>query len=154
MKKQTLASFGLSLVFMIAAIFAVAVPARADNNPETRITYEVPFDFYVGNDKMTAGKYEVRRISEAAYQIRSIETAKSVIVPAQQLTGDENRVKTAKLVFNRYGKQSFLRAIYTQIRTSGRLLTESKTERRIKEERESENNLAKAKPEAVEIAAQ
>lgn len=154
MKKQTLASFGLSLVFMIAAIFAAAVHARANNDYGTRITYQVPFDFYVGNDKMPAGKYEFHRVSESAYQIRNAENSKSVFVHANQLTGDENRVKTAKLVFNRYGKNNFLRIIYTQARTGGRLVNESKTERRVIKDSESDSNLAKVKPTIVEIEAQ
>ena len=154
MKKQTLASFGLSLVFMIAAIFAAAVPARANDDFGKRIVYNVPFDFYVGNDKMAAGKYEIQRVSDSVYQIHNVESSKSVLISAQQQTGKENLVKTAKLVFNQYGKSNFLRAIYTQVRTSGRLLNESKAERRMKKVGEPENNLAKSKPSVVEVEAQ
>ena len=154
MKKHTLASFGLSLVFMIAAIFTAAIPARANNDYGTRQTYEVPFDFYVGNDKMAAGKYEIQRVSETVYQIRGVKNSKSVFVPAYQPTGDENQVKSAKLIFNKYGQNRFLRAIYTQVRNAGRIINESKTERHARKESESENNLAKVKPTIVEIAAQ
>lgn len=154
MKKHTLASFGLSLVFMIAAIFAAAVPARAGNDYSMQVTYKVPFDFYIGNDKMTAGKYEIQRISESVYQIRKVEGAKSVFVYANLPARNENRVKNAKLIFNQYGQHHFLREIYTQIRTTGRLVNESKTERRIRKEKESEINLARVKPTTIEIAAQ
>ena len=154
MKKQTMASYGLSLVFMIAAIFAVATPAHAQNNYGTRTTYEVPFDFNVGNDKMAAGKYEVQRVSEWAFQIRSVENSKSVFVAAHTPTGDEDQVKTAKLLFNQYGQNHFLRAIYTQIRADGRLVKESKTERRVKKESENDINLAKFKQTTVVIQAQ
>jgi hypothetical protein len=154
MKKQTLASFGLSLVFMIAAIFTAAVPARANDDYGTRQTYDVPFDFYVGNDRMAAGKYEIQRVSETLYQIRSVKKSKSVFVLAYQPTSNENQVKSAKLVFNQYGQNRFLRIIYTQVRSAGRIVSESKTERYAQKESESENNLAKVKPTIVEIAAQ
>ena len=154
MKKHTLASFGLSLVFMIAAIFTAAIPARASNDYGRRQTYSVPFDFYVGNDKMAAGKYEIQRVSETLYQIRSVKNSKSVFVSAYQPMSDENQVKSAKLVFNQYGQNRFLRIIYTQIRTAGRFVNESKTERHAQKESKSENNLAKVKPTIVEISAQ
>ena len=151
MRKQTLASFGLSLVFMFAAVFAVATPARANNVSGASITYEIPFDFYIGDKKMAAGKYEIQRISQAVYQIYNVKSEKLMLVAAQIPTGDENSVKSAKLVFNQYGQHHFLRRIYTQTRADGRFLNESKTERRVKKDGESEENLAKNKLRVVEV---
>lgn len=151
MRKQTLASFGLSLIFMFAAILGVAAPAQAANNFGARLTYEVPFDFYVGDEKMAAGKYEVQRISQSTYQIRSVKSEKSMLVAASVQTGDENSVKSAKLVFNQYGQHHFLRRLYLQTHANGRLLNESKTERRVKKESESEENLAKSKSRVVVV---
>lgn len=151
MRKQTLASFGLTLIFMFAAIFAVATPARANNANDGGITYEVPFDFYIGDVKMAAGKYEIQRISQAIYQIYNVKSEKLMLVAAHVRTGDENSVKSAKLVFNQYGQNRFLRRIYTQTGADGRHVDESKTERRVKRESESEENLAKNKLRVVEI---
>jgi hypothetical protein len=151
MKKQTLASFGLSLVFMFAAILGAAAPAQAADNFGARLTYEIPFDFYVGDEKMAAGKYEVQRISQWTYQIRSVASEKSMLIAAHTPTGDEDSVKSAKLVFNQYGQHHFLRKVYTQTRANGRFLNQSKTERRVKMESESEENLAKGKRGVVEI---
>jgi hypothetical protein len=154
MRKHTLASFGLTCAFVLAAIFAAAFPASAAKNDYgTRITYAVPFDFYIGNKKMTAGSYEVQRVSETVYRIYSATDKESILVAAQISTNDDKQVQSAKLVFNRYGQHNFLRRVYTQTRANGHSLNESKTERRVRKERESDDNLAK-KAEVVEIKAE
>ncbi|MDQ4123132.1 MAG: hypothetical protein M3209_16980 [Acidobacteriota bacterium] len=153
MRKRTLASFGLSLVFMFAAIFILGEPIEASTDYGKRTTCDVPFSFYVGNDKMEAGKYEIQRLSETTYQIRNIESEKSVLVLAQRSNNYENSVNSAKLVFNQYGQHNFLRKIYTQPRSNGLMVSESKTERKVKKESESDENLAKNK-RVVEIKAE
>jgi hypothetical protein len=120
------------------------------------MTITVPFEFHVNNKKFEAGKYEIRQLKADMFLLRKADGDDSILISASTGAGSEKQVESEKVIFQRYGNQYFLREIYHQPQTSGRMLSESKAERRArKEAEESEDNLAQtnAKPEKVEIVA-
>ena len=154
MKKQILravTSFGL---FSILALVAAAGPARAQS--PVNISVDVPFDFYVGDKRMPAGRYTVKR---------AVKDTNRTLVVAGDREGERAAATTAPvagrearqsaLVFHRYGGEYFLRSARTVGETEGREFNESKLERAA---RQGRRLLVKrggdgVRPEVVEVTA-
>lgn len=146
MKLQSLKLFVATLFIGICA----AVPSFA----QSTVGFEIPFDFQVGKAKFTAGKYEVRKMDTQKYVLVNPETRKSLIVIALAPVGDGKDVRTAKLVFNRYGETHFLREIYQTKGTVGAGLAESKAEKQIRRGRSAGEQLADAGRVSIDRSAQ
>lgn len=127
MKKQFLRAvtgFGL---FSTLALVAAAGAAQAQS--PARLTVDVPFDFYVGDQLMPAGRYTVRRAVRDNDRTLVVagekegDRAAGVTAPA---AGRES--KRGALVFHRYGGEYFLRSAWTEGGAEGREFRESKRE--------------------------
>ena len=150
MKTQSFKLFAAALVLGLAAVFGTAASANAQD----KMTFEVPFAFYVGKDKLAAGKYEIARVSEAGYWLRNVEAGTSSLVRFNLQTPGLDRAESEKVVFNRYGDTYFLRNLYDRAGDIGRGLTESKLEKELRRGgRENQEQLAdkKKKPEQVSV---
>jgi hypothetical protein len=117
-----------------------------------RVNVNIPFDFNVGDKEFKAGKYYVDRYTSTnTLIIRSSDNKDSAnfIVSDQRDKSDEGK---ARLVFNRYGSQSFLSQIYDGIDPMGNKLGKSKTER---EAAKKSNTITQnhGEPEVISIAA-
>ncbi len=154
MKKQILraaTSFGL---FSVLALAAATGTARAQS--PVRLSVDVPFDFYVGDRLMTAGRYTVRRAVRDTNRTLVVagrgegERASATTAP---IAGREAR--QSALVFHRYGGQHFLRGAWTVGEAEGREFGESEQERAARRERRLlvRRGGGGAKPEVVEITA-
>lgn len=153
MKKQSLVALFLGMAFFAFAVFANPTTTLAAGNG-VKLTITVPFDFQVNDKKYEAGEYEIQRLNENLFLIRKADGEASGLVSSSIGAGNASQIKEEKIVFQRYGSKYFLREIYHQRQTSGRLLNESKSEKRArKEAAESEDNLAQKKSEKVEILA-
>lgn len=128
MKKQILrAATGFGLFSVLALVAAVGA-ARAQS--PVNISVDVPFDFYVGDQLMPAGRYTVKR---------AVRDANRTLVVAGQKEGDRAAAATAPvagresrrsaLVFHRYGDEYFLRSAWAAGDAEGREFRESKRER-------------------------
>ena len=151
---KALAKFGL-LVAMI--VIATGAPAKAQTL-EYPLNANIPFDFTVGNEKLTAGKYSLRRAQPSAGDMivqitggeHSIITRSTV--PVETFRPREKSV----LIFHRYGDEYFLVQVWPAGGTTGRELIKSRAEREA--QRKTHDNVGMAamkapQPETVTIVA-
>jgi hypothetical protein len=137
------------LIFAAFAIVSINSSAFAGDKV---LTVEIPFDFYVKNEKLEAGKYEVKKNTESIFVLRSVETGKQILMTATISTANDND-KIERVVFNQYGDRYFLRSVFWHRTASGRDLGESKTERKIRKEAQDDSQLAKgAKAKTVSLS--
>ncbi|HRH43626.1 MAG TPA: hypothetical protein PKY82_18495 [Pyrinomonadaceae bacterium] len=123
MKILNIKSFVLSLFFAIIVIFSSnAVFAQSNNS-----SVEIPFEFHIGNEIVSAGKYELRRISPNTFLL--INDSVKILAQTPLMLDDKKSAAAEKLVFNRYGNEYFLRQIFTGSNSVGRGLYESKAEK-------------------------
>lgn len=150
MKSQSLNLFAIAFVFGLVTIFASAPAANA----QSKLSFEFPFEFHVGKEKLAAGKYEMVKIKYGRYLLRNAATKSSSLVIFENSTGDINKSETETVVFNRYGDTYFLSSLYDRRGDVGKAMLESKYEKQIRAEtRENENQLAgkRKKPEQVSV---
>lgn len=143
MKTQFFRFLVLTFAFLI---FSVA--AFAQSNP---MSVEIPFNFHVGNEKLAAGKYNIRRISANSFLLRSEDGEGKVLVQTPLTLEVEKSAASEKLVFNRYGNKYFLRQIFANRANVGRSLYESKTEKMTRRGLDTEMEAKTGKPEKVEV---
>ncbi len=142
MKKQLIRIAALTL---FVTTFAVT-SARAQN-PSNNQMVTIPFDFFVGADKLPAGVYTVRpEESRAAMKIQHRDQPKSLyfLIHPIQSPSIQDR---SKLVFRKYGDDYFLSQVWTVGRATGEELNKTKRERIL------EREIAKRadKPESVAV---
>ena len=129
MKKQAFRTITmLSLLLMLAG-----VSVNAQQLSENLIAVDVPFDFAVGETKLPAGKYTLRRtISTSSADQLLIQNAEARVEMRTGLTRP-NRAseiqRKSKLVFNRYGGEYFLSQVWMAGSDTGRDLFKSRGER-------------------------
>lgn len=147
MKTQILKSFMLTFIVGMALILMSATESNAQTG--TTIRVKIPFDYTIGNKTLSAGKYDVMKIAEGLFRIRS-EDSKHSMLTQPKCDVESNGKSFAKLVFKRYGNEYFLSQIWLGS-TTGVELHKSKAERKA----EANMRLAKndAKPEVVEVIA-
>jgi len=111
--------------FVLGALLGV-IPALAQRPLE----FNVPFDFSIGAQSWSAGKYVVTFPHQSVLLIRTRDHKKGTFVmtnAAQSSTSSE----PSRLVFNRYGEKHFLSKIWMPYSNDGRVLNKSKTETEI-----------------------
>ena len=115
----------LSLVFGLVVLLAAA-SAEA----KIRVVADVPFDFRVGNELLPAGRYTVENHveSEPIVVIRSEDRRTSISVQSHAAV-QRKLPETGKLLFHRYGRNYFLRGVWTIGNPTGRQLAASKAEK-------------------------
>lgn len=149
MKTQFLKLFTLSFAFVIVSAFS-ATTALAQYGAPLKV--EIPFNFYVGNERFTAGKYEVKRLGTNSFQIQNQAGNAEILAQATIVLGENKSIENAKLIFNRYGNKYFLRQIFTARFLEGRGLYESKTEKTLRRGLKNDNETAiKTKAEQIAV---
>jgi len=144
-----------SILSIVAAIGFMFVVSAASAYAQT-ITVNVPFEFKVGEKTLPAGTYRVKKHSNNATTIVvSKSDLKETGISLSQNMYTNGNPEKSKLVFHRYGNQSFLSEIVIQGRQIGYELSTSKSERKTIEEARTRyltQNIVK--PEIVEIIAE
>ena len=151
MKSQSLKLFAMAFVLGLTAVFS-----SVSANAQSKLNFEAPFDFHVGSEKLSAGKYELIKLDYAKYQLKSVETQKSRLVLFDVALSNKDENADERVVFNRYGETYFLRGLFAGVGAPGQQTFESKYEKRIRKGAgEVQNQLAgeKAKPEQVSVKA-
>lgn len=145
MKTQFLRFLVLTFAFLIFSVSAFAQYG-------TRMQVEIPFNFNVGNEKLTAGNYEINRISTTSFLFRN-KTGSVTVLAQAPLTFETAKNSTIeKLIFNRYGDRYFLRQIFSTRNNVGRALYESKSEKMVRQGIKGDDEMAKkAKPDQVVV---
>jgi hypothetical protein len=123
MKKQ---AFGILTMFgLLLVVTAVSVHAQSK-----RSIINIPFNFNVGQKTLPAGEYTVeplRKDSQTVWLVENRSQHASVLFTTTSVWTSETKEET-KLVFNRYGDQSFLSQIWTAGDNSGRELPRRRSE--------------------------
>jgi hypothetical protein len=141
---STFAMLGLALLMTV-----VSVQAQSGGKLEVN----VPFEFQIGSETLSAGEYSVKRLTQNSVLVRSADGQRSVIAQTPRtITADDNgKAAFEKLVFNRYSNQYFLSQVWMVRGSDGRELHKSDAE----QQAASSQAMAKAgaKPQQVEVAA-
>src|SRR5262245_7614929 len=109
---KAFASLGFVLMLMTSS-------AEAQTLDKTRV--RIPFDFVVGESKLKAGTYLIKRVSDNALVIRSEENGASMIVNTPHALGMREEKSGRSVVFKRYGDSHFLTQVWLRA-DSGRQL--------------------------------
>jgi hypothetical protein len=126
MKRQI--AKGLAML-MVTLALAAASAAVANGQSNHALTAQVPFEFVVGEDALSAGEYSVRSIDQARDAIEIMNRDGKSLVRLSSPAERRGTAKAAKLVFHRYGNTYFLSQIWMAGEDSGRELAKSKQER-------------------------
>ena len=139
----------MALVLGLVAVFGVA-SASAQSN----LSFEAPFAFHIGKDKLAAGKYNLQKMSYNKFLLRNKETneARLVIFDIDMNEGNSNEPE--RIVFHRYEETYFLRGVFDRAGSDGHQTVESGYEKQVRKGTATrENQLAgeKTKPEKVSV---
>jgi len=139
-----------TMIALLVLVGSMAVAANAQNNGR-RLVATIPFQFNVGDKTLPAGEYSVAQVNpssdRAVLQLCSKDGRSSVMVRMNDVIG--KAPERAKLVFNRYGKQSYFAAAWIDGDASGLQAQKSRAERATQRELAA----LKAGRELVEVAA-
>jgi hypothetical protein len=149
MKSQSLKLFAMAFVLGLATIFAAGSASA-----QTKSSFKTSFDFHVGKEKLSAGKYELQRLDAGKYWLRNLETKKSRIVYFEIAESAADSTAAQRVTFNRYGETYFLRSLFEEEKRDGKRIIESGYEKQVRKGAAGrENQLAgeKTKPEKVSV---
>jgi len=141
MKKQLIRIAALTL---FVTTFAVTLQAQ---NSSSNQMVTIPFDFFVGADKLPAGAYTLRAEDSRTamkIQLRDQSSGRYFLIHPIESPSIQDR---SKLVFHKYGNDYFLSQVWTAGRATGEELNKTKSQQRL--ERELANQAGK--PESVAI---
>ena len=147
MKKQAFRTISMLSFLLVLAAVSVNAQRLSDNS----IAVNIPFDFAVGQTKLPAGKYTLRRIAlPSSYDRLVIQSADGRGDTRTFMTGPKRTSEVQKqsnLVFNRYGDQYFLSQVWMAGSDTGRDLFQSRNERNLAKE----SKLARSKSEHQKV---
>jgi len=116
----------IALVACVAFVTVAATPSHAQD----LVKANVPFSFSAGQGLLPAGEYTIGKASIGQLLLLSAgERRVELMMP--KTTESRNDIKTAKLVFHRYGDEYFLAEIWTNGDDSVRTLTVNPRERQL-----------------------
>src|SRR5262245_25072495 len=95
------------------ALFAIVITVvlvTAAVAQSLRLSADIPFDFNVGDVKMSSGRYTVKALSGTTLLVKSTDSGKWVVSLSDAATSPAD-LKSAQLVFTQYGDQVFLSAV-------------------------------------------
>jgi len=111
----------------VLSIIGLAPAARAAS---LQITANIPFDFVVNNQKLPAGEYDLKSLSQGAILLQNEDRRQAAITLVHSAESSVNP-EGAKLVFNKYGDQYFLSQVWPGFSESGLQLPASRLEREV-----------------------
>lgn len=150
MKSQSLKLFAAAFVLGLVSIFASASSANA----QQKMSFDVPFEFHIGSEKLSAGKYDFQKIGERVFLMRNAADRKSRLVYFESITNGKAETNAEILVFNRYAETYFLNSLFDVRNNPGRRIIETKYEKRVRKAMpENEDKLAgkRRQPEQVSV---
>jgi hypothetical protein len=109
----TLTAIAFSLLLGIATIQAQTPKALAS----------IPFDFQVGAQHMSAGRYAVETSDGYLLNIRGLNTPDSAYVLAYSIGSRQSEKQSPRLVFFRFGNQYYLAQVWSPDLQDGRKIS-------------------------------
>jgi hypothetical protein len=128
MRKQV--CIGVLAMSFLVSMLAVA-PASAKSGTDVRA--QISFDFHVGDNLMLAGDYDISALNDDGSALRIGDGKRSTVALTNSKEAKAGSESRSRLVFHKYGDQYFLAAVWGADQT-GRVLRESKRERRLRRE--------------------
>jgi hypothetical protein len=117
-------------IMMAAVLISIAIAAPSFLAQTTRMSANIPFDFYVSDQLLPAGTYTV--VPEArADAVRLYDSRGNSVIVITAGQSNNKAVNYSRLVFRKYGDTSFLASIYWEGYRTGRDLPSSKMEKKI-----------------------
>lgn len=126
----------LLLILLTLSLLSIAGGTVARGQVVAAFKADIPFGFTVGNTRLPAGGYTIRRHLPGLMEIRAAEGNRVVLFS----TRDTKAAKTpeqAELIFNRLGDRYFLSRLFNTGNGIGAELQKSHAERRLKKEMEA-----------------
>src|SRR5262249_32516055 len=99
---------GVRAAFLMIAMTLIAVMTGFAQS--ARLSAHIPFDFNVGDVKMSSGKYTVKALNSTMVMVKSSDSEKVVVSLYNAATTPQD-LKGSQLVFTQYGNQYFLSAV-------------------------------------------
>src|SRR5262245_49572399 len=103
MNKATLATFGAIGLTLILVASATA--------QSSYLHVDIPFNFNVGEQELSSGKYTVRILAHGGALIIQSEDSKKAAVSLSNSMYPPRNLRGGQLVFNLYGTQYFLSSV-------------------------------------------
>ncbi len=107
MVKKSLKFITLALILSVSAVIVSAGGTVSSRS----ITFEVPFDFQVGNDKYEKGTYKVTRENQNIILISSLDGSDAKVILAGNSGDGLSSFAQSNITFYKYGERYFLRKI-------------------------------------------
>lgn len=127
MRSQSFKLSAIGFVLGLVAIFGAGSAAA-----QTKLTFETSFDFQVGREKLSAGKYELVKMSYGKYLLKNAATKQAQIVVFDLSSRNSESEPAQRIIFNRYSETYFLRAVFEKRGVDGQQSIESKYENRVR----------------------
>ena len=143
----------LNTILALSILTIGTVATASAQLPGTRTSAQIPFDFIVGEQKLPAGLYELRRIGNDPYVlcIQNVDDRRDVAIFFTTRVDEVNLIRQSALVFHRYGDVYFLAQITSRYEGIARELQPSEQERRM--ERGLTSNNKAPESQSVPLAA-
>ena len=125
-----------TMIALLVLVGSMAVAAQAQSSGRTELRANIPFEFSVGDKTMPAGEYTVIQINPSSdrviLQLRSKDGRNTAMIQMNNMIGKAN--ESARLVFNRYGSESYFAEAWTSSDANGLKASKSKAERAARQE--------------------
>jgi hypothetical protein len=131
----------LNAILALSILTVGAVATASAQFAETRMSAQIPFAFIVGEQTLSAGMYQIRRIGDDPYLlcIQNVDDRRESAIFKTNLADEGDWIRQSQLVFHRYGDVYFLTRMTSQYEGIERELWPSKQERRMARELASNN---------------
>ncbi|HRH41908.1 MAG TPA: hypothetical protein PKY82_09710 [Pyrinomonadaceae bacterium] len=121
-----------NLLLLVVLVFTFGTLANAQSGKQ--IAVHISFDFYVQNQKLTAGDYFIESVSPQSNQSTLIfrqkdGKAKKILMTIPIELKDDRKSFEPTMLFNRYGEEYFLAEIRNPLERLGFGLTATKSEK-------------------------
>jgi hypothetical protein len=117
-----------------ATLGVLALLATASAFGQSRLRYDIPFEFHFLNTVMPAGQYDVNAAFNGLQNVLSVECSACRAhgyTVTYGIGGGGNPSYEGRLVFHKYGDTYYLSEVWTPGNAQGGALAKSKTEREI-----------------------
>jgi hypothetical protein len=105
------------LSFVIALFFALTIcPAKTNAQVIGDLEANIPFQFYVGNEKLPGGDYRIHVLDNSDLSVMEISRIDGTGSTVFQVQAAENSNEPAQneLIFNKYGNRYFLAKLFDE----------------------------------------
>jgi hypothetical protein len=114
-------------LFIALAFTLMFHPAKAHAQIIGSLEVTIPFQFYVGNAKLPAGKYVIRTVDNTDLtfmEISSADGSTSALFEVRDAEANSTPAKS-EVIFNKYGDRYFLAKLFDEGNPNGSAVSES-----------------------------